>query len=173
MVDVGQRAYVGKVNMDRNSPDFYVEDFKESVDETNRFVDQVIAMKSSLVTPCITPRFVPTCTPELMIALSKIAIKYDIPIQSHLSETIGEVAWVKDLHPDLKSYAHVYDEYGLLTSKTIMAHCVHLSADERKLMNERGVGISHCASSNFCLGSGVLNARRLFNEGYAKLGMLD
>ena len=75
---------------------------------------------SPLITPCITPRFVPSCTPELMRELGEIAKKHNLPIQSHLSETHGEIAWVKELHPKSSSYADVYDEFGLLTGKTVM-----------------------------------------------------
>ncbi|KAJ3261150.1 hypothetical protein HK103_006459 [Boothiomyces macroporosus] len=126
---------------------------------------------SPLVTPCITPRFVPSCTSELMEELGNIAEKYNLPIQSHISENIGEIQWVKELHPDCDSYSHVYDKYKLMTNKTVMAHCVHLTPQERKLFKEKGVGISHCPNSNFCLHSGVLNVRRLINEGFEKIGL--
>ncbi|KAI8905956.1 hypothetical protein EDD86DRAFT_193601 [Gorgonomyces haynaldii] len=168
--ELGQRAYVGKVNMDRNSPDYYSESTQESIQETVRFV-QEMAPYRSLVKPVLTPRFVPSCTPELMRALGKLAKEQDLPIQSHLSETPSEIEWVKELHPDQPSYSHVYDQFGLLTNKTIMAHCVHLTKQERELLKARGVGISHCASSNFCLHSGSLNVRRLFEEGIDNVGL--
>jgi guanine deaminase len=169
---LGQRAFVGKVNMDRNSPTFYSESTIESLDTTKLFISKMAALDiSNLVIPCITPRFAPSCTPELMTNLAELAEKFNIPIQSHLSETLGELAWVKELHPDIKDYCSVYDSFGLLTEKTIMAHCIHLSEDERQLLKLRKVGISHCASSNFSLGSGVLNVRRLLNEGHEKIGL--
>jgi guanine deaminase len=106
-----------------------------------------------------------------MHELSAIAKKYDLPIQSHLSESAGEIAWVKELHPDQSNYSSVYDHFGLLTEKTVMAHCIHLDHNERKLLLDRKVGISHCPSSNFCLHSGVMNVRRLIEEGYEKIGL--
>ena len=52
--------------------------------------------------------------------LGKLAKTHNLPIQSHLSETHGEIAWVKELHPSASSYSAVYDEYGLLNDKTVM-----------------------------------------------------
>ncbi|KAI8902563.1 hypothetical protein BC833DRAFT_613888 [Globomyces pollinis-pini] len=169
---LGQRAYIGKVCMDRNSPDYYKETTQESIQETTEFVKHIIdKIADPLIAPCITPRFVPSCTPELMQSLGDLAKEYNLPIQSHLSETPNEIKWVAELHPDISSYSGVYDKYNLLTSKTIMAHCVHLSEEERKLLKEKKVGISHCANSNFCLHSGMLDVRQLIEEGHDKIGL--
>ncbi|KAI8924445.1 hypothetical protein BC831DRAFT_465680 [Entophlyctis helioformis] len=168
----GQRAFIGKVNMDRNAPDYYIESTADSIAATRKIVEYIQNdIASPLVTAVITPRFVPTCTAELMKGLGDLAAEFNLPIQSHLSETPSEVRWVAELHPTISTYSDVYDHYGLLTDRTIMAHAVHLSRHERDLLKTRGVGISHCASSNFCLHSGVLNLRRLMHEGHEKLGL--
>lgn len=79
-----------------------------------------------------TPRFVPSTTEKLMTGLGRLCEKYDLPVQSHLSENRNEVAWVKELHPDLPSYTDVYDAFGLLRQdKTIMAHAIYLSDKEK------------------------------------------
>jgi guanine deaminase len=166
----GQRAYVGKVNMDRNCPDFYIEETHDSIRDTKVFVDYVQSFQSDLITPCLTPRFVPTCTPELMDFLGKMSRDHKLPLQSHVSENPGEVEWVKSLHPECKGYADTYDRYGCYNSQTIQAHAIYLTDDERKLTKDRGVGIAHCPNSNFSLDSGVLNARRMLKEGI-KLGL--
>jgi guanine deaminase len=109
----GQRAFVGKVNMDRNSPAFYVESTAESLSETERFVEVMLKKPDSTPVPrpmpVITPRFVPTCTADLMTGLAAIAAKHNLLIQSHVSENQGEIAWVKDLHPHEPNYTSVYD----------------------------------------------------------------
>ncbi|ORX96401.1 guanine deaminase-like protein [Basidiobolus meristosporus CBS 931.73] len=170
--ELGQRAYVGKVNMDRNSPDYYIETTDDSVEKTEEFIKYMLEMNKAnpRVYPVLTPRFVPSCSGELMRQLGDLARKYDIPIQSHLCENKGEIEWVKHLHPELPSYTAVYDHYGLLTDKTIMAHCVHLTQEERELIKEKKAGISHCAKSNFALRSGVCNVRQLLEEDQ-KVGM--
>lgn len=167
----GQRAFIGKVNMDRNSGNYVELSAEDSLRDTRAFVEKMRALSpesnssSILVSPIITPRFVPTCTDELMKGLGDIAKEYDLAIQSHVSENLGEVQWVKSLYPDSKSYSEVYDRFGLLTDKTILAHGIFLTDEEIKLLKERGTTISHCPLSNFCLQSGNLNVRRLLNAG--------
>jgi len=158
----GQRAFVGRVSMDRNSPDFYIEKSTEAAiaDET-RFVEDMLARKSEIVAPIITPRFVPTCTVPLMTALGKLADKHHLLVQSHVSENLNEIAWVGDLHPECKSYTEVYDHYGLLTERTLLAHGVHLTDEELALLASKKGSIVHCPLSNFSLTSGVCPIRRL------------
>ena len=81
-----------------------------------------------------------------------------------------KVSWVGQLHPEIESYTKVYAEYGLLTPKTIMAHCIYLSKEELDLLKSSGASISHCASSNFNLSSGVLNVRKVVANGN-KIGL--
>eukprot|EP01034_Spumella_vulgaris_P021277 gene21277-27300_t len=118
-----------------------------------------------LVMPCVTPRFVPTCTPTMMARLGELSMRYGLPVQSHLSESLGEIDWVSSLHPDCSTYADVYDKYGLLHSSVYMAHCCHSSPEERALLSQRETGVVHCASSNFMLSSGVMDVRTFMAEG--------
>lgn len=158
----GQRAFVGKVSMDRNSPDFYVEKTEDAKKNEENFIS-TFTDKDSLVQPTITPRFVPTCTGDLMKNLGDLAKNGNLHIQSHLDENIGEIEWVKQLHPDSKSYTHVYDEFGLLTDKTILAHAVHITDEELLLIKERGASIAHCPASNFGLFSGIADVRHMMD----------
>ena len=166
----GQRAYVGKVNMDRNSPDHYVEETQQSLDDTRDFVEHVRSLNDPLITAVITPRFVPSCTPELMRGLAAISDEHQLPLQSHLSENLAECEWVRSLHPDCENYSEVYDTHGLFTSRAYMAHCVHCARPERDLVLQKGVGIVHCPNSNFTLASGICNVREWLNEGH-KVGL--
>lgn len=182
----GQRSFVGKVNMDRNAPDTYRETTSESIAETERFIKLMIDGPAKASThpseapadvsepkqpigppsvPVITPRFVPTCTAQLMRALGKMAAEHKLLIQSHVSENRGEISWVKELHPGELSYSHVYDSHGLLGSRTILAHGVYLEAEERGLLRSRGSTVAHCPMSNSQIRSGMLNVRRLLKEG--------
>lgn len=170
-IKYGQRAFIGKVNMDRNSPDYYVESTEESIEATRQFVEFCLELKNTLVTPVVTPRFVPTCTPKLMTFLGEFASKYNLQIQSHISENKDEIEWVKSLHPECESYSEVYESYKLLTSKTIMAHCIHLSQEELDLFKRNQVGIAHCPNSNFSLSSGICNVREMLDMGITKVGL--
>jgi len=161
----GLGAFVGKVNMDRNCADFLVEDTQNSLNDTEVYLKEY-AGKSDLVKPIVTPRFVPTCTAELMEGLGKLAKKYNVPIQSHLSENLGEVEWVKELHPEHRDYASVYDFFGLLGhTPTIMAHCVHNTDEEIEMMSRNGVYAAHSPHSNLNLSSGIMPVRKFLEKG--------
>lgn len=162
-------GYVGKVNMDRNSPDILIETTDESIKDTIEWIEET-KDKYKHVKPIITPRFVPTCTPELMEALGKMAVKYDIPVQSHLDENLGEIAWVSELHPKRKTYAHVYEYFNQLNSRTLMAHCIYMNDEEIDLMKEREVIAVHCPISNANLSSGIMPLTELIDSGI-KVGM--
>ncbi|MGL4392129.1 MAG: amidohydrolase family protein [Fusobacteriaceae bacterium] len=165
MDKVGIGAFVGKVNMDRNSPGFYCETTQESLDETKKFVLNT-KDKYKRVKPIITPRFVPTCTPELMDGLGKMAKEYNLKVQSHLSENRGEIAWVAALHPECKNYAEVYDKYGLFGDQpTIQAHCVWNTPEEIALMAKKKVMVAHSPHSNDNLASGIAPIRKLIKAG--------
>ena len=169
-LESGLGAYIGKVNMDRNSPSFLTENYKNSLEETEYFIKKY-NKPGSMVKPIITPRFIPTCTPELMEGLSKLSGKYNVPVQSHLSENLSEIEWVKELHKDIGSYAKVYDHYKMFGDRpTIMAHCIHNTDDEIKLMREKGVFVAHCPTSNFNLSSGIAPVRK-FLDNSVKVGI--
>ena len=79
--DLGQRAFVGKVCMDRNAPDFYRESTLQSASQTLKFVQAVQQRGHARIEPVVTPRFVPTCSSDLMSALGQIAATFNVPIQ--------------------------------------------------------------------------------------------
>lgn len=160
----GLGAYIGKVNMDRESPEELKEDTNSSILDTIELISEY-KDKYDLVKPIITPRFVPTCSFELLKALGEIAHKYDIPIQSHLCENSGEIEFVKKLHPECKNYADVYEKANLLKeNKTIMAHCVLVNEDEIDLLRNKNVYVAHCPTSNLNLSSGIAPIRRLIDR---------
>ena len=159
--------------MDANSPPFLIEESVEkAVRETRRFVEGVLSLDSGLVKPVITPRFAPSCSAEMMFQLSLLAREYDIHIQTHLCENEDEIKWVtQDLFPSEASYTAVYDSHGLLTNKTVLAHCIHLSPAELDLIKRRQSAIAHCACSNFALCSGICPIRKLLKFGIDKIGL--
>ena len=162
---MGFKAYIGKVNMDRNAPDYLLEDTDRSLADTEELA---VRCREALhkVRFIATPRFVPSTTEKLMTGLGRLCETYDLPVQSHLSENRNEVAWVKELHPDLPSYTAVYDAFGLLRpEKTIMAHAIYLSDEEKRLLRDKGIYLAHCAQSNANLTSGIMPLRRNLENG--------
>jgi guanine deaminase len=164
----GQRAFVGRVCMDQLSPEDYRDESVESaVEKSQACIDHVrkIDPTFDLITPIITPRFAPTCSMEALKAMGDLHRSTGVPCQTHISENKNEIALVQEMFPTSESYTHVYDEAGLLTSKMILAHAIHLSADERALIKLRDAKVSHCPASNVAITSGRMKTRELLNEG--------
>lgn len=163
----GLVAMVGKVNMDRNSPDTLREESPEAAEEVTRRWLEACTGRYERVTPIITPRFTPSCTDDLMDRLGRLRKEFDVPVQSHLSENRGEVALVQELCPWSKFYGDAYDRFGLFGGdhNCIMAHCVLSGDEEIALMKERGVYVAHCPQSNTNLASGIAPVRRYLDEG--------
>jgi guanine deaminase len=166
----GQRALVGRVCMNSDlSPEYYRDSgVSSSYEDSKASIDYIrsIDPEGSIVKPIITPRFAPSCTPDCLSAMGKLAQETDTHIQTHISENKGEIDLVKQLFPESKNYADVYDTHNLLTEKTILAHCVHLSAPERSLILARKSKISHCPASNTAITSGCAPVRSLLEEGH-------
>lgn len=171
MNSYGQRGYVGKVCMDMNSPDNYVETTKDSLSSTRQFIESMRKeyRVAGIVAPCVTPRFAASCSKELMIGLAQLAKEFNAPIQTHISENEGEISWVKDIFK-VPEYVDVYEQAGLMTEKTILAHCVFSNDKELDVMKKYGAGIAHCPNSNTSLTSGQMNSRKVLSKG-VKLGL--
>lgn len=163
----GLSTMVGKVNMDRNCPDYLCEETEESAVETVEWIKDVLHRKYANTRPILTPRFTPSCTDELMDDIKMIQMRYGLPLQSHLSENPSEVAWVKELCPWSEFYGDAYDHFGLFGADcpTVMAHCVYSDDAEIERMKENGVFIAHCPESNMNLASGIAPVRRFLEEG--------
>lgn len=161
----GLGAFVGKVNMNINCLDELLEDTYQSIIDTEEILKRY-SSENNLVKPIITPRFIPSCDSELLSALGELAFKYNIPIQSHLSENLGEIKWVKELQPESSFYGDAYNKFNLFgQTKTLMAHCVYSSDEELDLMKKNNVTAVHCPFSNLNLASGIMPIRRFLDKG--------
>ena len=157
MAAAGFSAYVGKLNMDRNSKYGLIETTEESVEETEIWLEETASPEYGNVRPIITPRYTPSCTDALMEQLGILAKKYNVPVQSHLSEGLEEIEWVKKLKPEISFYGEAYDMYGLFGSEvpTIMAHCIYPFDGEFELMKKRNITVAHCPACNMSAANGV------------------
>lgn len=167
----GLKSYVGKVNMDRNSPEYLCEESaRKAMEDTEKWL--MASADYENVKPILTPRFTPSCSDELFEKLSVLQKKYHLPVQSHLSENFGEIAWVKELCPETKFYGQSYDRYDMFGKEcpTIMAHCVHSGEEEIEMMREQKVFVAHCPESNANLSSGVAPVKRYLEKGM-KVGL--
>ena len=160
----GLVSYIGKVNMNRHCPEFVSE---KNADETRLWL-QNTAGKWEHTKPIITPRFIPSCTDDLLYELGKLSREFNVPVQSHLSENLSEIQWVKELVPDARNYGDAYakfDLFGANGQKCLMAHCVYSDDDEIQTMKENGVFIAHSPESNMNVASGVAPINRYLDFG--------
>ena len=173
MEESGLVSYVGKVNMDREASEALTEDSAEISAYTTFGWINAVKDKFKNTKPILTPRFIPCCTDKLMEELREIQMAYGIPVQSHLSESPGEIDFVKSLRPDNPFYGDSYNEYDLFGKnddintdvKTVMAHCVWSTDEEVELMRKNGVFVAHCPASNMNLTSGIAPIRKYLDLG--------
>ncbi len=149
----------GDVLMDRNSPEDLIRPTDVALaqvrEHAERWGERYV----------LTPRFVPTCTFELLEGLGEVLASTPVLCQSHVAENLDEVAWVADLHPEARSYLDVYDQAGLLGPRTILGHGIHLDAVDLVRLQETGTWIAHCPTSNVALGSGRMPIEDLRAQG--------
>ncbi|KAM0754831.1 Metallo-dependent hydrolase [Meredithblackwellia eburnea MCA 4105] len=187
----GQRAFVGKCNMDRHAlPEYQEASASTSLADTKEFVNFVKrncvspscsspkanghvngsshppTSSTNLVQPILTPRFAISCTNEVLTGLSEMMKEDpDLHLQTHLAENPSEVQFARSLFPSACSYTDIYNQFGLLRNNSILAHCVHLAPDEMELIRSTKAGISHCPTSNFNLRSGASKVADMLDRG--------
>ena len=175
MISAGIKAFVGKLSMDKSSRPTYVEDSADAaLKAASSFIDKCLSLQSAvepherLVAPVLTPRFVPTCSDDLLVGLGKLAKERGLRIQSHMAESLDQVNWVRDergvedidvfqrvsLFPQPPVYITRPQtkltrlQSGLLTSRTIQAHCTFLAPDALARVASQGSSVAHCPLSN-------------------------
>ena len=159
--EAGLGAYVGLVAMNRNCP----EQLTNTTEELDLFYKQE---GNELVKPIVTPRFIPSCSRDMLKRLGEIAKQYNLPVQSHLSENRDEIRLVHRLLPEVLTYGDGYLKYGLFgQTPTLMAHCCHTRGRELRLLKKHNVMVVHCPTSNCNMGSGAAPVRRFMDKGIA------
>ncbi|XP_052754150.1 guanine deaminase [Galleria mellonella] len=159
-----QRALIGKVSMNVKNDTGYYNNTEKEIEEVEKFIQEVFKYKNELVQPVVTPRFAVSCDKELLTALANISQKYQCRIQSHLSENRDEVDYVLKMNSDCKTYSGVYNKCQILNERCIMAHAIHLSDEEIRLLAHKGVSIAHCPASNTRLKSGLCPVRKYLDN---------
>ena len=156
----GLRAIGGKVLMDRNAPRALSDTAKRGYDESQALIARWHG--KDRLGYAISPRFAPTSTPAQLEAAG--ALWREHPgcwVQSHVAENLGEIAWVRKLHPHATDYVDVYARAGLLGARAIYGHGIHLAERELAALAQSRTAIAHCPTSNLFLGSGLFGWSRV------------
>ena len=151
------RLIAGKVLMDQHCPDG-LRDFSVSVAEHQCRALIERWHKHKRLSYALTPRFaVATSEPLMRMAGQLFA---DIPglyMQNHVAENHAEIAWVRSLYPQARSYLDVYAQMGFLAKRSIFAHCLWFDEADWRAMQASGSSIAFCPTSNLFLGSGLFD----------------
>ena len=154
----------GKTMMDRNAIPAVQDDPETGARETEELYHKWHG--KGRLRYAVTPRFAVTSSEaQLKLSGELLASLPDALMQTHLSESLGEMAFVKQLFPDARDYTDVYDRFGLLGGRSLFAHGIHLSERECARLSESGSTVVHCPTSNTVLGSGLMSMPHLRKEG--------
>lgn len=163
------RMIAGKVLMDRNCPS-YLQDTPETAYADSKALIEKWHGRGRL-SYAITPRFAPTSSREQLAKAGELLAEYpDVYLHTHVAENRDEVAWVADLFPESRSYLEVYQQHGLLRPRAVLAHCIHLDAEDRACMATTGAAAAFCPSSNLFMGSGLFDLH-LNKESGVRVGL--
>ncbi|KAJ7796172.1 hypothetical protein B0H14DRAFT_3551522 [Mycena olivaceomarginata] len=175
MQAAGLRAFVGKLSMDISSrPSYKESSAQSSLQAAHSFVEKCRGLTANLpsherlVEPVLTPRFVPTCSDELLAGLGKMSATENLKIQSHLAEALDQVEYVRKERG--AEDMDVFDRSGLLTPRTIQAHCTFLDVPSFKHIHSRETAIAHCPLSNSYFSAEPFRLREALDEG-VKVGL--
>ncbi|CDN44634.1 MULTISPECIES: 5'-deoxyadenosine deaminase [Paenibacillus] len=152
----GIRALSGKVMMDRKGSDIPLplqEETKASLQESVDLLEKWHNHDNGRIRYAFSPRFVISCTDELLREVASLSDRYQVNVHTHASENLGEIELVEQM-TGMRNIAYL-DHIGLATDRLILAHCIWLDDNEKRIIRERGVHVSHCPGSNLKLASGI------------------
>ena len=159
----------GKTCMDRNAPEGLCDTTKSAYDDSKALLEAW--HKKGRAHYAITPRFSPTSTPDQLSALGALWAEYpDCLMQTHLSEQVDEIDWVRKLFPNARDYLDTYETFGLLGARGVYGHAIHLEAREIDRLSEVEASLIHCPTSNTFIGSGLFDIARLTSRS-TKVGL--
>jgi guanine deaminase len=154
----------GKTCMDRNAPDGLRDTAKSAYDDSKALLEKWHG--KARITYAITPRFTPTSSREQLHALGALWSEHpDCLMQTHLSEQIDEIAWVRDLHPQARDYLDTYEAADLLGERGLYGHSIYLEPREIDRLAEVNAAVVHCPTSNTFIGSGLFDMAGLKARG--------
>ena len=156
------RMICGKVMMDRFASDMMRDKPAEAAYQTEALIERWHNNGRHLY--ALSPRYAVACTPQLLSEVTHIAQRHpDIFIQSHLSDSLGEVELAKSLYPHHRDYLSIFEQAGLIRERSLLGHCLYFSDEEFKRIAQSDATIVSCPTSNFFLGKGLFPYQKVKN----------
>jgi len=159
VAQAGMRAVCSQTVLKTPSPD--AASYEDSLESARTYISRW--KDHPLVVPSVAPHAPYTCTPEILQACTDLAVEFDVPLHTHLSETLDEVAQWRELY-DMPVIPWVKKQ-GLLEAKVLAAHCVHIDDGEIHTLEHAGAGVAHNPSSNLKLSSGFAPVVEMLEAG--------
>lgn len=154
----GLRLNIGKVLMDQNATPALHDTAEGGVRDSETLIQRWHG--KGRLGYVITPRFAGSSTLAQLSAAGDLHRRHpDTWIQTHLSENLAEIAWLKEIHPGFRDYLDVYEQHGLLNDRAFFGHGIHLSDSELQRLADAGGVIAFCPTSNLFLGSGLMDLK--------------
>lgn len=163
---IGIRAFIGKVMMDKDIGKYpsNLPHWRDNIKDSLELAKKWHNSNNGLLKYIFSPRFAASCSMKLLVKTAEVANSDGFYIQTHLAENRSEINYIKSLFPKVASNTHVFKKSNLLTDRTLLAHCLHLSQIELKIIEEANSKIIHCPTSNIFLQSGFMPYRRYKNH---------
>ena len=156
------RMIAGKVLMDRNAPEGVCDTAQAGYNHSKELIEKWHQIGRNLY--AITPRFAPTSSPEQLEMAGQLYSEVDnVYVQSHVSENVAEIEWVKKLFPEAKTYIEIYQNFNLLGPRSLYGHGIYFSDEDIELVSSTGTGIVHCPTSNLFMGSGLFELKKMYD----------
>ena len=155
----GLRAVMNEAVLDFPTNSYKTVD--EAFGKVIRFIEKW--ENNNLINPAAIFHSVYSCSEKTLARIKNTAERYNLQISTHISETQDEVKSVKD-STGVTPARHLYNS-GLLTDKTLAAHCVWLTEDEQQLFVKTKANVVHCPTSNLKLGSGIAPIHKYIEQG--------
>lgn len=159
----GMRAIIGMVFMDEHCPPELKQDARQALDQAEALLSEWHGHPRLEVS--VNPRFALSCSPVLLAALGDLARRQNAWVQTHLSETQAECRRARELFPNADDYLDIYQAAGLVGPRSLLAHGVWLSDDERRRLTQSKAILVHCPSANTFLSSGWMDYRQARAQG--------
>jgi guanine deaminase len=162
----GQRLILGAMMMDVDvGQGIELSPLANTLAASDRLCRKWNGAAKGLIRYAFSPRFAVCCTEDLMRGAADLAGRHGAFIQTHLSENREELEKVREIFPRAKDYTDVYHQCGLLTERTMLGHCIHLSDREIGVLSETGSNAAHCPTANLFLQSGIMPLEQLERRG--------
>ncbi|MDA7551303.1 guanine deaminase [Rhodobacteraceae bacterium] len=160
----GLCVVAGKTCMDQNAPEGLCDTPQSAYDDSKALLQKY--HDKDRLKYAITPRFSPTSSPEQLATLGALWAEHpECLMQTHLSEQVDEIEWVRALFPKARDYLDTYENFGLLGERGVYGHAIHLEPREKDRLKEVGAALVHCPTSNAFIGSGLFDMGGLMTAG--------